>query len=415
MTDALAVMASMSTDDIMEYRKQGRFLFETYFSSHRRILESIVAIIRYKSFHPPPLAPDFTGTLLVTAGKKGNNKQSNYFHNPISVYTEDLWNRPPGPFYMYPVAPVRSDSVYHRSSAMRLSAGPTTAGIKKDQLLRAGFTGDMFREQLRGNHREEMFTVVTITYHRNDQLMKMLASFEGCPYLAKVVVVWNNEEDPPSNMTWPNIGVPVEVVRAGRNSLNNRFLPLTNIQTEAILSLDNDQELSHEDIEFAFRVWRENRDRIVGWVARYHHWDEGGGRWLYGTGLTCQVSMALTGAAMFHKYYSYVYSYWMPQKIREMVDERMNCEDIAMNFLIAHISKKPPIKVGVRRSLHSGCKSCDGDPGLSSSRAHYLERDLCMNVFAEVYGYVPLLHTQFRADPILPSGSSRDGQCFESL
>jgi len=28
-----------------------------------------------------------------------------------------------------------------------------------------------------------------------------------------------------------------------------------------------------------------------------------------------------------------------------MVDERMNCEDIAMNFLIAHISKKPPIKV----------------------------------------------------------------------
>ena len=211
MTDALAIMASMSTDDIMQYRKQGRFLFETYFSSHRRILESIVAIIRYKSFHPPLRAPDFTGTLLVTAGKKANNEQSNYFHNPISVYTEDLWNRPPGPFYMYPVTPVRSDSVYHRSPPMGLSAGPTTAGIKKDQLLRAGFTGAKFREQLRGNYREEMFTVVTITYHRNDQLMKMLASFEGCPYLAKVVVVWNNEEDPPSNMTWPDIGVPVEV------------------------------------------------------------------------------------------------------------------------------------------------------------------------------------------------------------
>ena len=32
------------------------------------------------------------------------------------------------------------------------------------------------------------------------------------------------------------------------------------------------------------------------------------------------------------------------------MDERMNCEDIAMNFLISHISRKPPIKV---RSLLS--------------------------------------------------------------
>ena len=44
-----------------------------------------------------------------------------------------------------------------------------------------------------------------------------------------------------------------QVVRAGRNSLNNRFLPLTNIQTEAILSLDDDIALTHEEIEFAFR------------------------------------------------------------------------------------------------------------------------------------------------------------------
>ena len=35
----------------------------------------------------------------------------------------------------------------------------------------------------------------------------------------------------------------------------------------------------------------------------------------------------------------------MSQVIRDRVDEYMNCEDIAMNFLVSHITRKPPIKV----------------------------------------------------------------------
>ena len=35
----------------------------------------------------------------------------------------------------------------------------------------------------------------------------------------------------------------------------------------------------------------------------------------------------------------------MPELIRKKVDDVMNCEDIAMNFLISHITGKPPIKV----------------------------------------------------------------------
>lgn len=45
------------------------------------------------------------------------------------------------------------------------------------------------------------------------------------------------------------------------------------------------------------------------------------------------------------QYYAYLYSYVMPQAIRDMVDEYINCEDIAMNFLVSHITRKPPIKV----------------------------------------------------------------------
>ena len=45
------------------------------------------------------------------------------------------------------------------------------------------------------------------------------------------------------------------------------------------------------------------------------------------------------------QYYSYLYSHWMPQAIRDTVDQYMNCEDIAMNFLVSHITRKPPLKV----------------------------------------------------------------------
>jgi len=55
--------------------------------------------------------------------------------------------------------------------------------------------------------------------------------------------------------------------------------------------------------------------------------------------------MVLTGAAFIHKHYTYLYTHWLPQAIRDKVDEYMNCEDIAMNFLIAHLTRKPPVKV----------------------------------------------------------------------
>lgn len=45
------------------------------------------------------------------------------------------------------------------------------------------------------------------------------------------------------------------------------------------------------------------------------------------------------------QYYAYLYSYVMPQAIRDKVDQYTNCEDIAMNFLVAHITRKPPLKV----------------------------------------------------------------------
>lgn len=45
----------------------------------------------------------------------------------------------------------------------------------------------------------------------------------------------------------------------------------------------------------------------------------------------------------------------MPQPIRDMVDEYINCEDIAMNFLVSHITRKPPIKVSASARARFCC------------------------------------------------------------
>lgn len=44
-----------------------------------------------------------------------------------------------------------------------------------------------------------------------------------------------------------------QVIKAPRNSLNNRFLPFDSIETEAVLSVDDDAHLRHDEIMFGFR------------------------------------------------------------------------------------------------------------------------------------------------------------------
>lgn len=53
-----------------------------------------------------------------------------------------------------------------------------------------------------------------------------------------------------------------------------RFRLFKEIRTEAILSLDEDVVLTTDEIDFAFQVWRSFPERIVGYPARSHYWDE---------------------------------------------------------------------------------------------------------------------------------------------
>jgi len=260
-----------------------------------------------------------------------------------------------------------------------------------------GGAGAEFSQALGGNSPQEQFTVVMLTYEREQVLLNSLARLYGLPYLNKVIVVWNSPSPPAEDLQWPDIGVPILVVKTEKNSLNNRFLPFSEIETEAVLSVDDDAHLRHDEIIFGFRVWRENRERLVGFPGRFHAWDMDHNSWNYNSNYSCELSMVLTGAAFYHKYYSYIYTYTMDSAVREMVDEFMNCEDLAMNFLVSHLTRQPPIKVTSRWTFR-----CPGCPvSLSEDDSHFQERHRCINFFTRVYGYMPLLYTQFRADSVL--------------
>lgn len=75
-------------------------------------------------------------------------------------------------------------------------------------------------------------------------------------------------------------------------------MPYEAIETEAVLSVDDDAHLRHDEIMFGFRVWREQRDRIVGFPGRFHAWDLNHGGWLYNSNYSCELSMVLTGKAL---------------------------------------------------------------------------------------------------------------------
>ncbi|KAF2354134.1 Exostosin C-terminal [Trinorchestia longiramus] len=407
------LVRSYSDADVLQLRRQGRLVWERYLGSSQVLIDALLGVIRTRLLIPPLAAPHEpspsvfddsfeplkTDSIIPEPDTDENlgpmeppfaslRYQRNFSVSSISRHHQwNLWAVPGHLFPNLPHDPILPSEA--KFSGSQIGFRPIGNG--------AGGAGKEFSDSLGGNSPREQFTIVMLTFEREQVLVNSLARLYGLPYLNKVIVVWNSPQPPPSDLRWPDIKVPIKVIRAERNSLNNRFLPYSEIETEAVLSVDDDAHLRHDEIVFGFRVWREERDRVVGFPGRFHAWDTIHNSWLYNSNYSCELSMVLTGAAFFHKSYSFLYSQVMPQAIRDKVDEFMNCEDIAMNFLVSHMTRKPPVKVTSRWTFR-----CPGCPvSLSEDDSHFTERHHCINFFSQVYGYNPLLNTQYRVDSVL--------------
>lgn len=214
--------------------------------------------------------------------------------------------------------------------------------------------------------------------------------------------MWSEKESPPQSIlakfehkAHPSVTFRVEK----EDSLNSRFRPIDGPHNDAIFSVDDDMRVPCEDLELAHEVWRGSQRSIVGFMPRIHIRRNGileyrcwWRVWWHGT-----YSIILTKAAILHHDFFAIYQSPKQKAVRELVDERWNCEDIAMQFLIANETGLPPIYV----KGHIEDKGVLG--GISTHQniikaGHMQDRSRCLNDLEKIYNGVPLVASKMIVD-----------------
>ncbi|NWY35110.1 EXT1B protein, partial [Pheucticus melanocephalus] len=171
-------------------------------------------------------------------------------------------------------------------------------------------------------------------------------------------------------------------------------------------------------VDFAFSVWLSFPERIVGFPTQSHFWDAERGRWGYTSKWTNELSMVLTAAAFYHRYYHSLFTEYLPAGLRELVDGLAACEDILLNVLVAAVTKLPPIKVTQRKQHKEGvarqaecAEGAAGTPpgphpapaaaGSTAGGRRLSQRRDCLDRLADWFGYMPLVSSRLRLDPVL--------------
>ncbi|XP_070533963.1 exostosin-1-like [Ptychodera flava] len=341
-----SIVRSVSNHEIMSLRQQTQFLWETYFSSVDKIVMTTLEIIQDR------------------------------VHKHIAR-DEFVWNHPPGALV---TLPQYSESLASFPFfALALGAKPSSS-----------FTAVILASS----------PIIT----QSSAIVKLIKSVSKSAYAAKILVLWNVDRPVPLKSKWPASDVPLDIIDIEAKTISSRFIPYDQIETDAVLSLDEDAMLSTDEVDFAFSVWQSFPARIVGYPARNHYWEEAKSKWGYTSKWTNDYSMVLTGAAFYHRYYNHLFMDYLPAKLHHRIDELNNCEDLLMNMLVAHVTKLPPIKV-TQKKLYKETMLQSLSPNTQIAEwlqpQHFADRQTCMNEFVSHFGYMPLMRSQMRLDPVL--------------
>jgi glucuronyl/N-acetylglucosaminyl transferase EXT2 len=104
------------------------------------------------------------------------------------------------------------------------------------------------------------FTAVILTYDRIESLFTLIQKLSLVPSLQKIIVIWNNQKKQPPNLTsFPKISKPFKLIQTKANKLSNRFYPYPEIETEAVLTIDDDiTMLTADELDFGKLLINEN-------------------------------------------------------------------------------------------------------------------------------------------------------------
>ncbi|KAK4357906.1 hypothetical protein RND71_023516 [Anisodus tanguticus] len=245
--------------------------------------------------------------------------------------------------------------------------------------------------------------------HRIPLLQSIAATYAAASSVAAVVILWGNPTTPPQilsnlseslSLSAATSSTPISILRQRSSSLNLRFYPHRSITTRAVLICDDDIEPDPKSVTFAFNVWKSNPDRLIGLFVRSHNYDLSQKSWIY-TMENNKYSIVLTKFMILNLRYLYEYSCNKEYtQLRAKVEEKNNCEDILMNFLVAEEMKKGPILVGAKRvrdwgdARNEGGEMKEREVGLSSRKGeHRKRRGECITEFHGLLGKMPLRYS----------------------
>lgn len=103
---------------------------------------------------------------------------------------------------------------------------------------------------------------------------------------------------------------------------------------------------------------------------------------------------------IFFRYYNFLYTHYLSHLLHKIVDQSQNCEDILLNFLVSHVTRLPPIKV-TQRKQYKQTMVAGGYPSPWNDPDHFVQRQTCINAFTKIFGYMPLVRSNTRLDPVL--------------
>ncbi|XP_058068422.1 glycosyltransferase family protein 64 C3 [Magnolia sinica] len=237
-------------------------------------------------------------------------------------------------------------------------------------------------------------------------LYSLASSYASSPSVAAVLILWCNPQtlSQTLNQSIPLSvpgAAPISIHRSSSSSLNARFFPRRSIPTRAVAVCDDDVEIDPSSLDFSFRIWRSQPDRLVGFFARSHDFDLARRTWMY-TVHPDKFSIVLTKFMILDVDYLWKYSCGddggKMEAARQVVDEMRNCEDILMNFVVAEQTGVGPILVGGKKVRDWGDTRNEGEEtlrevGLSTREGHRKMRGDCIREFHKVFEKMPLKYS----------------------
>lgn len=239
-------------------------------------------------------------------------------------------------------------------------------------------------------------TMVLTVYSRVENFLPRIRYYSQSKSLSRIVVVWNNVDISPPDIP-ANLMDKVRLLRMEKNSLNNRFFPWPDIETDCVVNMDDDWELDLEKLDFVIRSWKGHGWKfLVGFshLGRNHVQLNNGTYYYSSTDLQMSAhpppkpfsSMVLPSGMVYHREYLHMYTFELPEVARRIVDEIMNCDDLLFNFMVANATHKGPV-------LIFDAEEYPKQKGLWHRGSHFAQRSECLRNFTALFGEMPLRYS----------------------